>query len=84
MSATERAELEAMHANERQLYDQLDQLDEELITSKERAERAEAEKQSIYDEFQSLQLQVTRHAKDSLSALMLLRTHTTLNSRYIV
>ena len=30
MSANERAELEAMHAHERQLCDQLDKLDEEL------------------------------------------------------
>ena len=60
MSAAERAELEAMHANERQLYDQLDKLDEELADSKDKAAKAEAEKQLIYDEFQSLQAQVSR------------------------
>ena len=59
MSAAERAELEAMHANERQLYDQLDRLDEELADSKDKASKAEAEKQLIFDEFQSLQAQVT-------------------------
>ncbi|KAL0030034.1 hypothetical protein WJX79_002301 [Trebouxia sp. C0005] len=58
MSADERAELEAMHAHERQLTDELDRLDAELAETKQRAEAAEAEKQTIYDEFQSLQAQV--------------------------
>lgn len=58
MSADERAELEGMHAHERQLTDELDRLDAELAESKERAANAEAEKQNIYDEFQSLQAQV--------------------------
>ena len=48
-----------MHANERQLYDQLDRLDEELADSKDKAAKAETEKQLIFDEFQSLQAQVT-------------------------
>ena len=58
MSADERAELEGMHAHERQLTDELDRLDAELAESKQRAANAEAEKQNIYDEFQSLQAQV--------------------------
>ncbi len=62
MSADERAELEAMHAHERQLTDELDRLDAELAETKQRAEAAEADKQTIYDEFQSLQAQVTSHA----------------------
>lgn len=62
MSADERAELEAMHAHERQLTDELDRLDAELAETKQRAEAAEAEKQTIYDEFQSLQAQVTSQA----------------------
>ena len=68
MSADERAELEAMHAHERQLTDELDRLDAELAETKQRAEAAEAEKQTIYDEFQSLQAQVISHAAVQLSA----------------
>ena len=58
MSVEERADLEAMHANEKRLYDQLDTLDEELLKSRERAAQAEADKQNLLDEFESLQTQV--------------------------
>ncbi len=58
MSADEKAELAAMHAHERQLTDDLDRLDAELITTKQEAAQAEADKQHAYDEFHSLQTQV--------------------------
>ena len=58
MSAEERADLEAMHANEKRLYDQLDTLDEELLRSRERAAQVEADKQNLLDEFETLQTQV--------------------------
>ena len=58
MSAKERADLEAMHANEKRLYDQLDTLDEELLKSRERAAQVEADKQNLLDEFETLQTQV--------------------------
>lgn len=58
MSAEEKADLEAMHANERRLYDQLDTLDEELLKSREKAALAEADKQNLLDEFETLQTQV--------------------------
>ena len=58
MSAEEKADLEAMHANEKRLYDQLDRLDEELLESREKTARAEADKQSLLDEFEALQTQV--------------------------
>ena len=58
MSAEERADLEAMHANEKRLYDQLDNLDEELLKSRERAAQVEADKQNLLDEFETLQTQV--------------------------
>ena len=66
MSADERAELEGMHAHERQLTDELDRLDAELAESKERAANAEAEKQNIYDEFQSLQAQVVHQQTNAV------------------
>ena len=58
MSDHERAELEAMHAHERQLCEQLDKLDEELLISREETSRVEADKQNLLDEFESLQSQV--------------------------
>ena len=58
MSVKERADLAAMHANEKRLYDQLDTLDEELLKSRERASQAEADKQNLLDEFETLQTQV--------------------------
>lgn len=58
MSAEERADLDAMHANEKRLYDQLDSLDEELLKSRDKAAQAEADKQSLLDEFETLQTQV--------------------------
>ena len=59
MSAEERADLEAMHANEKRLYDQLDRLDEELLESRDKTARAEADKQTLLDEFETLQAQVS-------------------------
>ena len=61
MSAEEKADLEAMHANEKRLYDQLDRLDEELLESRDKTARAEADKQSLLDEFETLQAQVPLH-----------------------
>lgn len=58
MSAQEKADLDAVHANEKRLYDQLDSLDEELLQSREKAALAEADKQNLLDEFEALQTQV--------------------------
>lgn len=62
MSAQEKADLHAMHANEKRLYDQLDSLDEELLQSREKAAQAEADKQNLLDEFEALQTQVLTHS----------------------
>lgn len=61
MDAGERAELEAMHAHERQLCQQLDKLDEELQTSQQQTAEVEAERQVLLDEFQLLQTQVGQY-----------------------